>query len=374
MDLNDTTTKIQDVYDLSPFGFLSTHCHQLPKNYQFMKTAVNAINEKAGNNMRQAIMQLPSYNPKIHSLEMVSLDEIKSLYSVMCMIVSRYVWATGFDDAQKYSVLPEIIGMPFVLSAQALGIAPSLTYTAVDLYNWEFVNPTQPFGLDNIAACHLMTGTEDEQWFHKIMIAIEGICGSLLTNIYIAVTHEKNIREVLESIESALNQSRQLVKRTYEGCNAEIFFHKIRIYLGGSENDHLPCGLLIEDHADITLKYKGGSAAQSSVIQVFDAFLGIQHEDPYILLIRDYMPKKHRAFIEHIETHRNDQLFSNHQKEYIRCVDALKKFRQAHLGLVQHYILQFIKTDATNNSHKDKGSGGTHPKVFCNQMIKETRW
>ena len=44
----------------------------------------------------------------------------------------------------------------------------------------------------------------------------------------------------------------------------------------------------------------GGSAAQNGVFHVFDAMLGVRHEDDggFLEGQRDYMPAKHRRFVE----------------------------------------------------------------------------
>ena len=51
--------------------------------------------------------------------------------------------------------------------------------------------------------------------------------------------------------------------------------------------------------------FRGETGAQSSIVPSLDAALGILHKDDplrtYLVETRDYMPPKHRAFIEAIE-------------------------------------------------------------------------
>lgn len=57
-------------------------------------------------------------------------------------------------------------------------------------------------------------------------------------------------------------------------------------------------------YADEPMEFLGTSAAQSSVIQVFDAVLGVHHEETqgsaYLREVQDYMPRGHRELLQHL--------------------------------------------------------------------------
>ena len=65
------------------------------------------------------------------------------------------------------------------------------------------------------------------------------------------------------------------------------FFNVLRPYLAGSKNNsNIKGGFIFEGVSNEPKEYYGGSAAQCSLIQVFDAILGIKHEDGYFKDIR----------------------------------------------------------------------------------------
>ena len=71
-----------------------------------------------------------------------------------------------------------------------------------------------------------------------------------------------------------------LMRRMYEKNSPPVFYERVRPFLTGWENcPFLPHGLQYgsESHRR---KYAGGSAAQSSLIQSFDVFLGVRHKPP----------------------------------------------------------------------------------------------
>jgi len=139
------------------------------------------------------------------------------------------------------------------------------------------------------------------------------------------------------------------------------------------------------------LKYKGGSAAQSTLIQVYDALLGIEHTGhakEYLNEMCNYMPKDHLIFLNYVRKNVNIKeiikLNGDYDlsRKYDECVNQLASFRHAHLGLVHAYIMKFIKEPNVNvhendndneNAHGAKGSGGTNPIEFCKHVIKDMK-
>lgn len=367
--------KVEQKYDLSVFGFL-TDCSKvkLPDNFSHMNELIDSIEEtESGSSIRDIISNLPQYDHSYHSISNLSSIQVKYLYSILSMIVNRYVWCTGMKDARNYYIIPEIIGVPYLCVSMKLGVSPALTHAAVDLFNWHIKDNTKEFSLDNINTNSTMTGNPSESHFYKVMIAIEGVCGSLLVKM-ILCDNEIDLRYLLKDISCKLSECTLLVKEMYRGCDPEYFFNGIRIYLGGSDNDNLPDGLKISNH-NITLKYVGGSAAQSSLIQSFDTFLGMKHNSEFLMKMRDYMPKKHRKFVEKLESNYNEKMFEHNKELREECIGKLRKFREAHMGLIRTYISKFIqdsKNDNTKNAHGNKGSGRTVPEIFCKSIIDST--
>jgi indoleamine 2,3-dioxygenase len=245
-----------------------------------------------------------------------------------------------------------------------------------------------------------MTGTNDENWFYLIMIMIEGKGGEILKEIINIEDKikKKNIKYIINFLKRLHNNLviiTKIIKKMYEKCDPNIFYNKIRIYLSGSKNDKLPNGIKI-DKTNIILKYDGGSAAQSTLIQVYDTILGIKHndyEEKYLDNMKKYMPLKHRKYLEKIESFENikDLIKKNSNnskllKNYNKCVLQLLNFRKAHMGIVKIYVINFIKnkeeiiykTKKKNElfikkSINAQGTGGTNINIFLGNIIKNTK-
>ena len=362
-----------DTYNISQYGFLPEKCTRvLPVNFKFLKDIVNHLEENKLNNFRKLFDLLPDYHTRTHSITSLTLGEKQYMYSILCMIVHRYVWCSGVSDAKLYATIPAIIGIPFYEVSNDLGIPPVLTHAAVDLYNWHLIDETREFSLDNINTNHTMTGDPSECWFYKVMIAIEGVGGNILKRLL--KYDQTNYQKILVDINNLLKQCTKLIKRMYEGCDPDFFFNNIRIYLAGSNNENLPNGITIASDPPIVLKYTGGSAAQSTLIQVFDVLFDVKHEGKFLETMREYMPASHRNYLLNILPIKN-YITPNDKKIYNQCISQLGKFRQAHLGLVYKYIAKFIAPDTIGknvNAHGSKGAGGTEPVIFCQQVINET--
>lgn len=73
-----------------------------------------------------------------------------------------------------------------------------------------------------------------------------------------------------------------MLKRMHEKCAPEVFFHQLRPFFAGSKNmtaAGLPGGVFYDlgEGEGKWHHYSGGSNAQSSLIQTFDIFLGVNH-------------------------------------------------------------------------------------------------
>ncbi|CAG8459164.1 13389_t:CDS:2 [Racocetra fulgida] len=89
----------------------------------------------------------------------------------------------------------------------------------------------------------------------------------------------------LRDINSTIIDINATLQRMHEKCDPYVFYHMIRPYLSGWENeDRLPKGLIYEgvdgndENGDpIYRKYVGASAGQSALIQALDIALNIEH-------------------------------------------------------------------------------------------------
>ncbi len=102
---------------------------------------------------------------------------------------------------------------------------------------------------------------------------------------------------------------REAAERIRNGCDPDLFYNKVRIFLQGSNsNPTLPSGVAYEgravDEAGMEKRYfySGGSAAQSTIFAAIDAALGVNHGTSKVLAeARNYMPEKHRLFVKALE-------------------------------------------------------------------------
>lgn len=392
-----------DKFDLSPLGFLPIdNIFKLPTKFIFFQEIIENLPESKNsnspntsfnkdeliseNNFYKCINQLPQYDPELHSIDDLTDKEKKYMYSILCMIMNRYVWGNGVNKAKEYSDIPQIIGLPLFQISEHFDIAIGITHAAIDLWNWELDG--DKFSLDNIRIKHSLTGNVSEEWFYKVMIAIEGNGGTLLKDIFNISRNQEmcTVNELtyfLMQLEKNIGESVKIMGRMYEHCDPEFFFNNIRIYLSGSKNDHLPNGLNIDGNiigqGIIKLNYIGGSAAQSTLMQVYDKLFGIEHgkTQNFFNEMRRFMPGKHRDFLEQIKPIKDlIALLDNTglTNEYNKCLNQIEKLRKVHLGLVQNYIMKFVKMEHNDkNAHGDKGSGGTTPIEFCQKIIDETR-
>ena len=153
---------------------------------------------------------------------------------------------------------------------------------------------------------------------------------------------------------SALDGINRTMARMPESCDPYVYYHRVRPYIFGWKNQPaLPNGLLYDGVAAYGGKpqqFRGETGAQSSIVPALDALLGVPHaNDPlraYLTEMRQYMPPKHRAFIEAVERGPavRDFVLSRGASNtalrdvYNRCVQLVESFRARHLEYAARYI------------------------------------
>ena len=120
-----------------------------------------------------------------------------------------------------------------------------------------------------------------------ISVAIEAKGGQLMREMLgvIQAVDEHDTERVtsrLHDFTTLLNEIIQILGRMADHCAPSVFFHHIRPFLAGGQNmasAGLPNGIFYDqgNGKGEWRQHSGGSNAQSSLIQAFDIFLGVQH-------------------------------------------------------------------------------------------------
>jgi indoleamine 2,3-dioxygenase len=180
--------------------------------------------------------------------------------------------------------------VPFLEIASYLGLPPTATYSALNLWNFEAATPeTDLSRIENLRALHTFTGTEDEEWFYLISVAIEAHGAEIIPVMLNAMTgiRTKNSHLVLAALVKfgyCVREMGAILRRMNEKCRPDVFYQQIRPYLAGSKNmavAGLPKGVFYDegDGQGEWRQFSGGSNAQSSLIAFCDVILGVEHCD-----------------------------------------------------------------------------------------------
>lgn len=329
--------------------------NNLPENINIAKNNITTIK----NNIDMAI-------------ESLSIKETEKLYSVFSFITQKYIWGNGKDNYVQE--LPFHIGYIWFKLSEKLNIVCACSYASVILLNCNVENLKYDYSdditllLEKITVYNNLTNTEDEINFYKIHMAIEIVGGKLihlLKNMSSSMSEEE-FEKLLRTTLNFLKISTKILKTMYAVCKIDVFWNKIRIYLGGFDNlDFFPNGLRVS-MTDIVLNGAGGSGAQSTLIQLCDKLFEITHENVHanniINKMRIYMPHDDKQFLDNspsfkkiYEQYNNDNI----TQLYNDCILSLKTFRSAHVHLVHKYIVENLeKNNQNNNVHSDGGTSG----------------
>ena len=184
--------------------------------------------------------------------------------------------------------------------------------------NWYKIDSRNPIALDNIALIQNFLGGVDEEWFTMIHIVMEAQAGPAMLATYNALNAAKAnewsaVNNCLYTIANSLENVYNTFCRMQEKCDPYIYYNRVRPYIFGTlNNPDLPDGLIyegVEEFEGKPQQFRGETGAQSSIIPALDGALGIVHEKDmlreYLMEMRDYMPPKHRAFIEWCDANGN---------------------------------------------------------------------
>jgi indoleamine 2,3-dioxygenase len=208
-----------------------------------------------------------------------------------------------------------------------------------------------------------------------------------------AFDHQSDVVRGLQALASAQTQMRDTLLRMKERCDPYVYYTRVRPYIHGWKNSPtLREGVLyggVSAYAGRPQTFRGETGAQSSIVPCLDAGLGIAHApDPltvYLQEMRDYMPPRHRAFIQSLEQAVDDRgraLLAAYVRErkarspelwnaYRTCVDLLAQFREIHIGYADSYIHRQHQSYVSNPTAV--GTGGTPFMAYLQKHLDETR-
>lgn len=379
---------LYEQFDISKYGFLTdpdTISDDLPRGFEQYKNVVNAIENPNGKYFRQLVDNLKCGKTQQYYKNLtkkLSYVQKKQLYSLFTFIAQKYVRCMGKDDTKIE--IPYEIGIVWNECAKEFNLPCVTSYGATILYNC-VIDENGKF-----ISRHAISGTNDELHFYKVHMQLEAYGANILKDIYFFDSNNKNqLLTILEKTTHSIKNITKIMKTMYDGCDPTIFWTNIRHYLGGFTKDNgLPNGLKVSG-TNLVFKYVGGSAAQSTLIQTFDVFLGVPHESEhgtkFLLDQRAYMPQKHQNFLNELQIkYSNDYIknlvlkFNDEEltSSYDKCIDSLKMFRQAHYNIVHKYIVKFIEKDTwyvtvCNTLFGEYSNITKYVKSFVNKVNKK---
>lgn len=409
-----------EAYGLSENGFLPKEmpATKLSDEYyrQWEAVANSLPSLLLSKKIRSVVDRLPVLKVKQELIE--DLAQLRRAYSVLCFITNAYIW--GYDE--PCDTLPDCIAKPLLIISERLGLPPLATYASLVLWNYKPIvdDPAlveDVMDLSNLTTINTFTGGMDESWFYLVSVMTEKIGSHCVTRGLRAIqaARDRNtealIRE-LKLIAEAIDNLGSVLMKMEAMCDPHIFYFRIRPYLAGWKNMAeigLPKGVRYGDQGEYKT-YAGGSNAQSSLIQALDILLGIEHfpmgkkrpsdertissnsnQNSFINDMRQYMPREHRNFLEHLSLVSNirDFVLKTNDNEltlaYDACLAMLKSFRDKHIQIVTRYVvLQANKKprakssvlrsglSKTHGKKEQKGTGGTSLIPFLKQCRDET--
>ncbi|GAA1672762.1 hypothetical protein GCM10009733_082420 [Nonomuraea maheshkhaliensis] len=317
----------------------------------------------------------------VTSLPLLTLDKLSShgererAMLLLTCLANAHVWG----PTTPARTLPAPVARPLDELARLLERPPIIAHASIVLNNWRRLDRTEPLSTSNIDTQVTFLGGVDEKWFYLATVGVElagapGLPLLVLARDAVAADDPDRLTEALLGVREVLGRTAEALLGIERWCDPHVFFHRIRPFLTGWAEP----GLIFEGVNRGPVVLAGGSAAQSSLIQSFDAGLGIRHDDEvtagFLTGMRAYMPAPHRRFLTDLETGPSVRDYVAHRRRdrprlaeaYNGAVDALARLRAQHIGITGRYIQRFER-DGTA-----KGTGGSDYTGFLRRAREET--
>ncbi|XP_005362493.1 indoleamine 2,3-dioxygenase 2 [Microtus ochrogaster] len=372
------------------YGFLLQNpLKELPEQYRpWMEIASELPHLIESHQLRAHVYKMPLLDCRF----LKSHREQRLAHLVLAAITMGFVWQEG--ETQPPKVLPRTLAIPFAEVSRKLGLPPILVHSDLVLTNWTKRNPEGPWEISNLETIVSFPGGESLQAFVLVTVLVEKAAApgikALVQGVEALLQHNRDtLLQALQQLRLSIQDMTKALAQMHDYVDPDIFYTVIRIFLSGwKDNPAMPEGLVYEGVATEPLRYSGGSAAQSSVLQAFDEFLGIQHCKggvDFLHRMRDYMPPSHKAFLEdlHSAPSLRDYVLTSGAgcclMAYNQCVEALAQLRSYHINVVARYIISAAsRARSKMPSHplphalEDRGTGGTAVLSFLKSVREKT--
>ena len=310
---------------------------------------------------------------KIEELKVIENPDLESKPQLerAMLLLSFFAHAYVHAPPNSEKKIPASVALPLIRVAEELKRKPVLSHSSVVLNNWRRIDPNGPIDLSNISTLCQFHGGLDESWFYLVTVEIEQVGAKaipLMLDAMKCVEEEEFVEaaELTNQVNKVMSDLTSSLKKVYNYCDPHTFYLRVRPFLASFESiEYQGTGLALQSH-------HGGSAAQSSVLQFFDAAFGVEYQRKatydYLRLMRQHMPYKHAAFLDHIEKASTIKTYISKNREleeaYKKGIERLIEFRNEHLKIVALYVMkQAKKTNATAI-----GTGGTSPMAFLKNV------
>ena len=302
-------------------------------------------------------------------------------YNLLTFISQGYIWMEG--ERGLVDRVPRKLAVPWYEVSKHFNLHPVCTYANLVLQNYTLHDPRGAHSESNLSTASTFTGTSDEAWFFKVHILVEiaatsGLKAMVEAHRAMARKDNKALVPELEAVARSLNEMKAAMDRMFQSCDPKTFYVKLRPFYAGSKGlAAFPNGLIYEGVSPSPLQFCGGSGGESSSIYSFDIFLGVSHDSEFVGEMMDYMPSKHREFLQVLgrQPSVREYVAQSGDAEVVRSynetIDAFTEFRCSHIKIVTRYIVS-QKKHSINASLEDKGTGGTEFMPFLKKLRDET--
>ncbi len=296
---------------------------------------------------------------------------------ILGSLIQAYVLGSPHENVLPH--IPEGIAKPMVFVSKFLDVPPILAYQDYALANWERLDCASPVQLGNLMVLQYLLGGLDEAWFILVHVDIEMRMGKVPAAGLALLRGIKNqdteaIARRLTEIKYGFDAMNATFLRMPEYCSSNIFYERVRPYIHGQKmNPALPNGVIYEGVYIEPKSYYGETGAQSSIIPLCVALLGIKYPNDWLSKYVDemhaYMPKGHRDLISDIsklEKHYSVQNFIlKHRNTHPFLVDLFltvleggRTFLEQHARFATEYIHRQSAKSTAANPH-NIGTGGS---------------